>query len=513
VGLRARRLAVLCCLLAPPAAYAQLAPVGVPAGMLRVDLDGTMEIWDHRWLDGTREPLGTDLSSSALGSDLLPFLTDADARLARITGQPGYRLNLGALTTDAQVENVRGFLGLAYGLSRKITVFGRLPLVRVQVETHVALDSASGDAGANPGPDAQVTFFQQLDASLAALGGRIAAGDFDGDPSLKARAQSTLDAATSLRADLFGLLADPASAAPFVPTVASAAGTAVEARVTDLQSTLATDFGIAGFTAAPALPAERVGSEEFANFLGDPSGPIATRPGGYKLTFRGDAEAGVALTLVDHWDRGGHAGGVRTAVEALVRFPTGSVAQPDRLISLGTGDGQTDVELRATADLGAGRWGVRAEGSYNRQLAADYLLRVAPLTQPLAGIDRLAALHRDPGDVVSIAVSPIFRLTQTLAVQGTAMHWSRGADQVSYLTGADSIAGVPSAVVTEDTKAGATIVGIGVTFSSPGRFRPGGNGMPVDASWSYERIVAASGGIVPDPSTMRARLRFYFDPF
>jgi hypothetical protein len=37
--------------------------------------------------------------------------------------------------------------------------------------------------------------------------------------------------------------------------------------------------------------------------------------------------------------------------------------------------------------------------------------------------------------------------------------------------------------------------------------------MPVDASWSYERIVAASGGIVPDPSTMRARLRFYFDPF
>ena len=213
-------------------------------------------------------------------------------------------------------------------------------------------------------------------------------------------------------------------------------------RVTDLQATLASDFGIGGFTAAPTLPAGRVGSEEFVNFLTDPSGPIATRPGGYKLTFRGDAEAGLAYTLVDHWDQGGHTGGFRTAVEGLVRFPTGSVAHPDRLISLGTGDGQTDVEVRLTTDLGAGRWGLRAEGSYNRQLAADYLVRVAPPTQPFAGIDVLSAVRRDPGDIVSIALRPIFRLTHTLAIQGTALHWSRGQDQVSYLSEADSIPGI-----------------------------------------------------------------------
>ena len=256
MGLCARRLAVLACLLAPPAVHAQLAPVGVPAGILRVDLDGTMDIWDHRWRDGTREPLGADLSSSALGSDLLPSLADADARIGRITGLPGYRLNLGALATDAQAENTRGFLGLALGLTRKLTVFGRLPLVRVQVETHFALDPAGADAGTNPGPAEQVTFFQQLDASLSALGGRIAAGDFDGDPALKARAQSTLDGATALRADLFGLLADPSTAAAFVPLATSTAGAAVAARITGLQTSLATDFGISGFTATPALATE-----------------------------------------------------------------------------------------------------------------------------------------------------------------------------------------------------------------------------------------------------------------
>jgi hypothetical protein len=37
--------------------------------------------------------------------------------------------------------------------------------------------------------------------------------------------------------------------------------------------------------------------------------------------------------------------------------------------------------------------------------------------------------------------------------------------------------------------------------------------MPVDASWSYERVVATSGGIVPDSHLMRARLRFYIAPF
>jgi len=513
VGRCAQRLAVLACLLTPPAVRAQLAPVGVPAGAVRVDIDGAIDIWDHRWLDGKREPLAADLSSPALGSGLLSSLDDADTRLGRITGLSGYRLNLGALTTDAQADQGRGFLGLALGLTRAITVFGRIPLVRTRVQTHFALDPAGADAGFNPGGDQQTAFFQQFDASLTALGDRLAAGDFDGNPALKARAQSTLDAGTSLRDDLFGLLADPTTASPFVPLATSAAGTALNGRVTSLQTSLATDFGVNGFTATPSLPIEPIATEDFVTFLADPAGPIATRPGETKLTFRGDAEAGLALTLVDHWDWGTHRGGFRTAVEGLVRFPTGRVAQTDRLLTLGTGDGQTDVEVRLTTDLGAGRWGLRAEGMYNRQLAANYLARVAPPTQPLAGIDRLSAVRRDPGDVTSLAVRPFFRLAPTLAIQGSAMHWSRSEDKVSYLTPADEIPGVDASVLAQDSKASATVLGIGLTYSNAGRLRPGGNGLPVDASWTYERVVRTTGGIVPDRHTMQARFRLYFDLF
>ncbi len=392
MGQCARRLAVLAGLLAPSGAYAQLAPVGVPAGVLRVDLDGSVETWDHRWLDGERAPLGTDLSSPAAGSDLLPSLIDADARIGRITGLTGYRLNLGALTTDALADESRGSLGLALGLTRAITIFGNVPLVRVRVQTRYALTpTTTTDAGLTPGTDAQASFFGQFDASLATLGQRLADGDFDGDPALKARAATTLQDATALRDDLFGLLADPLTASSFVPTATSTAGTAVTTRLTTLQTTLASDFGVAGFSELPTLPTEPAATADLLAALGDPSGPTALQLDESKLTFRGDAEAGVALTLVDRWDRGRGRGGFRAAVEGLVRFPTGELARPDRVLALGTGDGQTDVEFRITADLGAGRWGLRGEGMYNRQLAADYILRVAPPTQPLAGLDLLSA--------------------------------------------------------------------------------------------------------------------------
>ena len=405
------------------------------------------------------------------------------------------------------------YIGGALGLTRSITIFGRMPLVRVRVETHYALDPTNADAGVNPGTTQQDGFFQQFDASLTALEARITAGDFDGDPALKARAQAALDAGGSLRSDLFGLLADPFTAAPFVPTATSAAGTAITAQVASLQTSYANEFGVGGFTAVPVLPTETATSEAFVTALADPNGPIATRPGETLITFRGDAEAGLAVTLVDRWDQGTHRGGFRAAVEGLVRFPTGRVAQSDRVLTLGTGDGQTDVEGRVTADLGGGRWGLRAEGMYNRQFADDYLVRVAPQTQPLAPVDRLSAVRRDPGDVVSVAVRPFFRLAPTFAIQGTAILWRRGEDAVSYLTPDDEIPGVDAAVLAEGTKASATVLGIGLTYSSPGRFREGGTGMPVDASWTYERIVRASDGIVPDRHAFRARFRAYFRLF
>ena len=106
---------------------------------------------------------------------------------------------------------------------------------------------------------------------------------------------------------------------------------------------------------------------------------------------------------------------------------------------------------------------------------------------------------------------PFFRLARTFALTGSLERWSKGQDAVEYRSEADAIPGVDASVLAQDTDASATLVSFGMSYSNPGALRPGGTGLPVDAGWTYERIVSASGGIVPDTHRIRTRLRVYFD--
>ena len=504
MGLGVRRLGALLCLLAPSAVAAQLPPVGVPAGVFRVEADGFFETWEEEFLDGDSRPLGSRLAASGLGSSLLPSLAGAESRIRELTGLTAFQLNLGDLGADAHAD--RGFanFGGTLGLTRSIAIFGRMPLVRSRVQYELALDATAANAGLNPGVVAHDGFFQQFDAALLTLASRIEAGTYDGDPGQRAAADAALAEGTALRDNLFGLLADAESAAPFVPTAGSDAGTAIASRVGTLQTTLATALGVGGFTAAPALPSAPATANDVEGYLSD---AVGLEGGQSLVSFRGDAEAGVALTLVDRWDLRGNRGGLRAAVEGLGRFPTGVGPRTDRLLALGTGEGQTDIEVRATVDAGSGAWGVRLEGGYTRQLAGDIVARVGA---PFPGPELLAELTLDPGDVVTLAARPFFRLARTIALIGTLEHSSRGEDEVSYRDEAGAIPGVDAGVLGTGTDAGATVAGIGITYSNLGGLRPGGRGLPVDAGWSYERVLRASGGLVPNVHRLRARLRVYF---
>ena len=510
MGYGARCLGVFVCLAAPSTALAQLAPVGVPPGVVRFEVDGPFDSWDTRFRDGDKEGLGAALSAPALNGDVLPTLAPYDTIIRRVTGLGDFRLNLGGLTTDAQADVSAAVLGLTAGITRSIAIFGRLPLARSRVQTDLQLDPEGANAGLNPGATAQNPFFTQFDAALTTLEAQIASGAYDGDPARLALAEATLADGDALFGDLFTLLGDPATASVFVPTTTSDAGTALSARLAELQTTLDTDLGVGGFATGPELPAGPATSEELAAFVGDPGGPIGLEPGDAELMFRGDAEAGLAVTIADRWDRDGRRGGLRAAAEGLIRFPTGERRRVDRALAIGTGDGQTDIELRGVLDLGSGNVGVRLEGGYNRQLAGDVIERVAPPSQAFPPRSLLASVRLDPGDVTTFAVRPFFRLARTFALIGSLERWSKGEDAVEF-SDADALPGVDPSVLAQETDASATLVSIGVTYSNPGALRPGGTGLPVDAGWTYERIVSASGGIVPDVHRLRARLRLYFD--
>lgn len=510
MGHGTRCLGVFVCLAAPPVARAQLAPVGVPPGVVRFEMEGAFDSWDKRFNDGRKEGFGSSLATPSLDGATLPFLAPYDAILERVTGLPGARLNLGALTADAQADVSTAILGLTLGVTRSIAVFGRLPLTRARVQTDLDLVTAGANAGLNPGTTAQDPFFDQFDAALSTLEAQIAAGAYDGDPTRRTLAETTLAQGDALFGDLYTLLGDPATASPFIPTGGSASGAALAARIAALQTTLGAELGVGGFSAGPALPGAPATAQDVESVIGDPFGPIALQTGQSEVTFRGDAEAGVAVTVADRWDRDGGRGGLRAAAEGVLRFPTGVRARTDRALAIGTGDGQTDVELRGVVDLGSGNVGLRLEAGYNRQLAGDVVERIASPLEPFPARSLLANVRLDPGDVTTLAVRPFFRLARTLALIGSLERWSRGRDAVEYLSEADAIPGVDPGVLAEGSDASATMMSVGVTYSNPGSLRPGGTGLPVDAGWSYERVISASGGIVPDSHRVRARLRLYF---
>jgi hypothetical protein len=197
-------------------------------------------------------------------------------------------------------------------------------------------------------------------------------------------------------------------------------------------------------------------------------------------------------------------------VSGLVRFPTGVREQADRPLDIGTGDGQTDIQIDLVTDLGAGAFGARLAGSYVRQLSSNVLARVAPPSQPFVGPDRLALVRRNPGDIIAIDVRPFLRLARTLALQAGVQHWNREADEVAYASPSGALPGVDAGVLAEETAANATLLSAGITYSNPGRLRRGGTGLPVDASWSYERVVRSGKGRVPNTHRIQGRLRMYF---
>jgi hypothetical protein len=338
------------------------------------------------------------------------------------------------------------------------------------------------------------------------LSGKLAAGDYDGSPTTRALAEATVADATALRSDLFGLLSDPGTASPVVPTSGSTAGAAMLGRIGTLQNTLASDLAVPGFTQSPALPTAPLGEDGLQQVL---TGTLALRTDEALVTFRGDAEAGAAVTLIDNWDKGTRPGGFRTAVSALVRLPTGVRERSDHPLDLGTGEGQTDVQVDLTTDLGAGAFGARIAGSYVRGLASDIQTRVAA-PGLLVGPELLTFVRRDPGDIVSVTVQPFFRFARSLALQAGLQYWSRKADQVSYRSEADALPGVDPSVLAEETSANATVVSAGMTYSSGGRLTRGGTGLPLDASWSYERVLRSGSGRVPDSHRVRAQFRMYF---
>jgi len=490
-------------------------PLLVPKGRIQWTLTGEFENWDWRWNNGGREEYVADFNAP-LDRRFLPTLGASEEALRRATGIQSLNLSVGrAIASQIVGRNTFG-VGGALGLTRWLTVRGWVPIVAVDAEQRLAIDSSGANAAFNPaspvygdatGRATTQSFFIELNSALALLSGRIAAGDYDSDPPLKQRAVETLARVQAKQAELSALLQSPT--ADFAPTQSSAAGVALLQVVATLRSDLAA-VGINGLTGQPALPGSRLGYAGFENYLTNPDGVIRTgRIDTPVYSYLGDVEVGASIGLIDRFPASAFGSGIRTVLDGTVRLRTAQLDRPDRLFDVGTGDRQPDVELSLVTDLAVGRLGARLTGGYNLQLPGNQNRRVTPRDQPIAPATSLAGVRRDPGDVLRLSAQPFFRLAPYLMLYGGVDYWSRGVDEYSYVAGQPDIEGVDLAVLADGSESTFITVNAGLTYSHSGIDKLGRRKLPMDASFRYQRIVRSQTGILPDAHLVRIDLRFY----
>jgi len=510
---RLHLLAAAACLL-PTSLPAQLPPLSVPKGQLRFDIGGRFEFWDQTYSAGTKLDAGADFTRDPATGSWLPGLGRAEADLSRITGAESVTLSLGktsnTLTANAGVVE----LGAALGLTSRITIFGRVPIVRVRVQPNLGFDSAGASAGFNPadplfgnagGAAATNGFISQLDGALIALDAQIESGLYDANPAMRAEAVALLARGTTLQSDLASLLLG----STFLPIQ----GTAVAAALTQTIDSIRTRMGGLGtpisLTAVPALPTTALPPTGFEDYLTRAGGPIAADPLEPPIfTSIGDIEVGAGFALLNGKPpiRGF---AVRSVLQGTVRLPTGKVDAPGALFDLGTGEKQLDLQADLVTDLMGSRFGARLAARYVYQLPGQLERRVTPPDQPVALAASLAAVERDPGEVIEGSFEPYFRIARSFSIVAGVRHWRKAQDKYSWAAGQEPLPDASLDLLAQDSKENATMLSLGLSLAHPGLHPDGRTGLPVDAIIRGQMLLGSTEGRVPARQSVVFEMRVY----
>jgi len=483
--------------------------------------------------EGTIEPLGRYFGDS-LTSTQLPWLAASESELRTLTGLGAYALNLGRskLTVETSLRNTPVRLNVA--LSRRIVLGVSVPIVRAyRYVTQRLPDStvaSHGNAGWNPEettPGTYTGFRTDVDAALAALQQQAASGP----PALQGQAQALLSQLQPFLCGLYTLGAGQASdqaslcwsaaggaQATFLPVATTAAGDSLTIRLGRAQTQYEAlrqqyaNLGVAipAFTTGYALPSAPLDSNGIRNYTSNPLYPLAAD------TLTTVVRTGIGDVEVGGWYQVADRPGLRSQLGGILRLGTGKMDSPDNLADIGTGDGQTDVEVWTRNDvIFSPRFWLHAGGRYGVQFAQTLERRVSPYWLPYAPAASLATLTRTPGNYFQVDLVPNWQLDDSFGV-GLGYHYYRkGADDYAYAA-ADSAAIaplMPASVLGEGTSVSRMRVGAGVTFSTLNRYLAGRAKLPYRVTWSYQRTFFGRGGQVERASVMSLTVEAYVSPF
>jgi len=477
-------------------------------GELQVGISGQNLTVDERFApDGSIRPL-SEVFAVQLDARLVPALDTLDTTLADVLASldlPAPEAsNLGVFRHDVLFERTRAPISLAFGVSDWLAVFAVIPIVKGKSFVGSALDSVSAGPAASAFGGNADAFFTGLSDGIASLESAVLADTLP--PDLQAQAEALLADARNWEAGLTSL-----RGLEYMPTDSSEAGRELTGRYEELRG------GFQEFELElPALSLSRAISVSEALLLssGEEFGiePIQGRSTGIKL---GDIELGVSLqpfnTFRQRPDQTRARFPIRARLDVLWRLASGSPPRPERLMDLGVGDGQPDLEFRSTLDVGYGRriW-LSLFAGYNLQLETTSERLISSPAAPIQLGAYVARVNWDPGDVLTLAAAPRLNLTRNITFSALFLLRRRGEDRV---TAAGSASPDDSAFQPADAQAGskysARSLGFAARYASTEWAGDRRRGIAAEVELRYLRTNSARDGFAPKENVWQVALRLY----
>jgi hypothetical protein len=354
-------------------------------------------------------------------------------------------------------------ISLRYGLTRRITVFASLPVERRGTAVS-ALYLAGSTLGPNPAPDSNRAVLERAGVAQAGFGEGVLL-PLSGSPAavaVQARLRAT-GAGDTLLLPRFPLRLDE-----ILTRSGLSAGLTPEERAA---------LGLSG-QRRPYAPGDlRVGARVL----------VVAGPSGWPHPL--DA-----------------ARGLRASIGVHGRVPTGRGGTTFLTEIPGDG-GHAGFGGEARADLFLGRrWAVHAGVGAEQRLAADVVAVDFRPGRPFPGDTALRTLRREPGRTLEAELSPRWRLTEEITVEGVGLVSAR--DAVRY-TAAGGEAATPPLLEWSDGGA-AHAVGLGLRYSTLQAHGRDGGVLPYEVRLGFVRAVAGAAE-APASTVVQVTGRLFLD--
>ena len=494
----------------------------MPRGMVRLRIVPT---WAHtvdEWTTpaGVRRlaPLGGELAAESLGVRELPGLESSETLVRQLSGQSAFQLNLGRSQAAASTRSVVTPLTLELGVTSRLTLGVTVPIVETRTRFGFALNndtSSRFNSGVNPAltlASARAqneALVRQLDAAAQRVQACLANGAATGcsgvaaNPSAAQALLASLQGTSRNVGSLYGI-DDATPGQSIVPVATSEVQKEIDRLLgvlsTQTAALLGSEFAIAGRPAGAFGPAGAASIAALYAAAGYDSLTESSRIG------VGDVEIGAKLLVRDLPADASR--GVRVALAGLVRLGTGEPAL-DSPYGEGTGDGQTDIEGAAIVDaLLSRRVAVTVGGRFTVQngTTESWMRDAAGVRDVFSSTRALVS----PGDVVSLAVTPRYRVASHFSIDA---HWSLHHQGGGTYTPVPAEGSDVQAPATSPPATTLQRAWLGATYSTVERWRRREARLPLDVVVAHLESLTSSGGPALKTSYTQIQVRLYYPLF